>query len=66
MTVHPCLAGLVTIAIVPTKLKAPAVQAVVEEPVTTNVPASILQNKENSWLLIDRDSGMLLSQAVET
>lgn len=61
MTVPACLAGLVTIVIVPTKLKSQAVQAVVEGPVTTSVPASILQNKKNSWLLIDRDSGMLLS-----
>ena len=61
MTVPACLAGLVTIAIVPTKLKAQAVQTIVEGPVTTIVPASILQNKGNSWLLIDRDAGMLLS-----
>ena len=61
MTVPACCAGLVTIAIVPTKLKAPAVKAVVEGQVTTSVPASILQDKDNSWLLIDRDSGMLLS-----
>ncbi|MBN1294782.1 MAG: 6-phosphogluconolactonase [Candidatus Latescibacteria bacterium] len=60
MTVPACLSGLTTIIIVPTSLKAKAVQAVVEGPVTASVPASILQKKENSWLLIDRESGSLL------
>jgi glucosamine-6-phosphate deaminase len=63
MTVPACLSGSFTIAIVPTARKAKAVQSVVEGPVTPAVPASILQTKENAWLLIDRDSGQLLGQA---
>lgn len=60
MTVPACLLGLCTIIIVPTMLKAKSIKAVVEGPITKDVPASILQKKENSWLLIDRDSGSLL------
>ena len=61
MTVPTCLTGLATIILVPTKLKAQAIKKVVDGPITTQVPASILQEKENSWLLIDRDSGSLLT-----
>ena len=60
MTVPACLLGLCTIIIVPTSLKAKSIKAVVEGPITKDVPASILQKKGNSWLLIDRDSGSLL------
>lgn len=62
MTVPACLSGAFTIIIVPTKLKAPAIKNVVEGPITTEIPASILQTKENAWLLIDRDSASLLSK----
>jgi len=62
MTVPACLGGLFTIIIVPTELKAKTIKAVVEGPVTTAVPASILTTKENAWLLIDRDSGKLLEK----
>ncbi len=60
MTIPACLGGVCTIVIVPTARKAKAIQAVVEGPITTKVPASILRSKENAWLLIDRDSGGLL------
>ena len=60
MTVKTCLSGAFTIIIVPTTLKAKTIKAVVEGPITTQVPASILQTKENAWLLIDRDSASLL------
>ena len=62
MTVSACLSGLFTIIIVPTALKAKSIKAVVEGPITTQVPASILQKKGNAWLLIDKDSGQLLSK----
>jgi glucosamine-6-phosphate deaminase len=61
MTVPACLSGEFTIIIVPTKLKAKTIKAVVEGPITTKIPASILKTKENAWLLIDRDSGSLLA-----
>ena len=61
MTVPACLGGAFTVAIVPTKLKAPAIKAVLEGSITTKVPASILRTKENAWLLLDRDSASLLS-----
>ena len=63
MTVAACLSGrFFTIIIVPTALKAKAIKAVVEGPITRDVPASILQKKGNAWLLIDKDSGQLLSK----
>ncbi|MCE5248680.1 6-phosphogluconolactonase [bacterium] len=62
MTVPACLSGLFTIIIVPTELKAKTIKAVVEGPITTEVPASILQKKGNAWLLIDKDSGSLLKK----
>ena len=62
MTVPACLCGMLTIIIVPTALKAETIKAVVEGPVTTGVPASILQKKGNAWLLIDKDSGQLLEK----
>jgi glucosamine-6-phosphate deaminase len=60
MTVPACLGGAATVVIVPTELKAPAIKAMLEGPVTTEVPASILRTKENAWLLLDRDSASLL------
>jgi glucosamine-6-phosphate deaminase len=62
LTIKACLSCPFTIAIVPTELKAKAIKAVVEEPITTKVPASILRTKENAWLLIDKDSGKLLTK----
>ena len=62
MTVPACLSGLFTIVIVPTALKAKTIKAVVEGSITTKVPASILKTKENAWLLIDKDSGQLLTK----
>lgn len=62
MTVPACLLGMFTVIIVPTALKAKTIKEVVEGPVTTRVPASILQKKGNAWLLIDRDSGQLLKK----
>ncbi len=55
-----CLSGAFTIIIVPTTLKAKTIKAVIEGPIVTTVPASILKTKENAWLLIDRDSASLL------
>ena len=63
MTVPACLKGLFTIIIVPTALKAKSIKGVVEGPITTDVPASILQTRENAWLMIDKDSGQLLSKS---
>jgi glucosamine-6-phosphate deaminase len=60
MTIPSCLRGEFTIVIVPTKLKAPAISKVVDGPITTEVPASILQKQGNAWLLIDVDSASLL------
>ena len=62
MTVPVCLSGLFTIILVPTTLKAKTMKMVIEGPVTTDVPGSILQTKENAWLLIDKDSGALLTK----
>jgi len=64
MTVSACLSGLFTIIIVPTALKAKTIKAVLEGPITTEVPASILKTKETGWLLIDKDSGQLLSKSL--
>ncbi len=61
MTIPACLSGEFTIIIVPTKLKANTIKAVIEGPVACEVPASILKTKENAWLLIDRDSASKLS-----
>ena len=62
LTVAACLSADFTIAHVPTRLKAKAIKAVVEGPVTEKVPASKLQEKENAWLTIDRDSASLLTR----
>jgi len=62
LTVEACLSCEFTIAIVPTKLKAKAIQAVVEGPIITDVPASKLQLKKDAWLMIDKDSGSLLKK----
>jgi glucosamine-6-phosphate deaminase len=62
LTIDACLSCPFTIAIVPTELKAKAIEKVVEGPIITDVPASKLQTKENAWLLIDKDSGKLLSK----
>jgi glucosamine-6-phosphate deaminase len=60
MTIPACLSGSFSVIIVPTALKARAVEAVVQGPITPAVPASILRTKENAWLLIDTDSGRFL------
>ncbi len=62
MTVPACLSGAFTIIIVPTALKAKTIKAVVEGPIVCDVPASILKTKENSWLLLDRDSAGQLNK----
>ena len=62
MTVPACLSGLFTIIIVPTLLKAKTIKAVIEGPITRDIPASIIKTKENAWLLIDKDSGSLLKK----
>ena len=62
MTIPACMSGLFTIVLVPTARKAKTIKAVLEGPITTEVPASILRTKENAWLLIDRDSGQLLTK----
>jgi glucosamine-6-phosphate deaminase len=62
MTIPTCLSGSFTIDLVPTALKAKTIKAVLEGPITTEVPASILRTKENAWLLIDKDSGQLLTK----
>ena len=62
MTIPTCMSGTFTIDLVPTSLKAKTIKAVLEGPITTEVPASILQKKENAWLLIDKDSGALLTK----
>ncbi len=62
MTVPACLGGAFTVVIVPTALKAPTIKAVIEGPVTKDVPASILRKKENAWLLLDQDSASMLGR----
>lgn len=62
LTVPACLRGTVTVSCVPTTLKAKAIKALVEGPITTELPASILQKQENAWVLIDNDSASLLSK----
>ncbi len=64
MTVPACLGGACTVVIVPTKLKAPTIKAVLEGPLTKEVPASILREKKNAWLLLDRDSASLLDRSM--
>ena len=62
MTIPACMSGLFTIDLVPTARKAKTIKAVLEGPITNEVPASILRTKENAWLLIDKDSGQLLTK----
>jgi len=62
LTIGACIASPFTVAIVPTKLKAPAIQKVLEGPITTAVPASVLQKKKNTWLFLDTDSASLISK----
>jgi len=62
LTVAACLSADFTIAHVPTKFKANAIKAVVEGSITEKVPASKLQEKDNAWLMIDRDSASLLTK----
>jgi len=62
LTIEACLSCPFTIAIVPTQLKAKAIKAVVEGQITTEVPASKLQTKENAWLMIDKESGSFLTK----
>jgi len=62
LTIRACLSAPFTVAIVPTKLKAPAIKKVLEGPITTEVPASILQKQKNAWLLIDTDSASMLEK----
>jgi len=51
------------ITVVPGKLKANAVKAMLDGPLTTDCPASILKNHPNAVLYLDADSAMLLSDS---
>jgi glucosamine-6-phosphate deaminase len=49
-------------AIVPGPAKAQAIKGVIEGPIETTCPASILRNHPDAHLFIDRDSASLLSR----
>jgi glucosamine-6-phosphate deaminase len=62
MTVQTCLKGRFTMSCVPSVFKAKAIKKMLEGPITTAVPASILQKQDNAWVFLDNDSASLLKQ----
>lgn len=61
MSVKQIMKSKAIICSVPDKRKAEAVKGSVEGDVTTMVPASILQQHQATWLYLDEDSAVLLS-----
>ena len=62
MSIQQILASLEILAIVPDTRKAEAVRATLEGPVTSDVPASILQTHAATTLYIDEPAAFLLSE----
>jgi glucosamine-6-phosphate deaminase len=56
VTIPALLAARQVLAIVPEKRKAPAIQATLSGPITTQCPASILRTVSHARLLLDADS----------
>ncbi len=63
MSVHRLMTSRHLICSVPEKRKAEAVQAAVEGPVTSRLPASILQDHESCRLFLDDESASLLKSS---
>ena len=62
MSVHQVMKSTAIVCAVPDMRKAVAVQAVVEGPVTPEVPASILQHHDRATLYLDPSSASLLGR----
>jgi glucosamine-6-phosphate deaminase len=61
VTIPALLRAGTVLAVVPEARKAEPVRAALEGPVTTSCPASILQRTPNATILLDADSGRLLT-----
>jgi len=62
MSVHQILQARTIVCVVPDRRKAEAVRATLEEPVSPEVPASILRTHEDTTLYLDRDSASALDR----
>ena len=62
LTIPTVMARPKLFAIVPGPAKAQAIKGVIEGPIETACPASILRNHPDAHLFIDRDSASLLSR----
>lgn len=60
LTIPVILSAALRYCIVPNRLKAPAVKAALEGPVTEECPASILQKAPGTYMYIDKEAAMLL------
>ena len=60
LTCPALMSGMAIVCVVPGLRKAEAVRATVEDPVTTECPATILRRHPNAVLYLDRDSAGLL------
>ncbi len=62
MSIGQIMKSQAIICTVPDLRKAQAVQKTLEEPVTNNVPATILRNHPRAFLYLDKDSASLLKE----
>jgi glucosamine-6-phosphate deaminase len=60
MSIRQIMKSRSIICSVPDLRKAEAVRKTLKEPVSPEVPASVLRNHENAWLYLDIDSASLL------
>ena len=60
ITIPPMVKAKLRYCIVPHHLKAPAVKAALEGPITEDCPASILQKTPNTYMYIDEEAAKLL------
>ena len=60
LTIPVILSAGARYCIVPNRLKAPAVKAALEGPITQDCPASILQNAPHTRMYIDKEAAILL------
>jgi glucosamine-6-phosphate deaminase len=56
MSIRHIMKSKAIICSVPDKRKAEAVRRTLKEPVSPEVPASVLRNHDNAWLYLDKDS----------
>jgi glucosamine-6-phosphate deaminase len=60
MSIRQIMKSKAIICTVPDKRKAEAVKRTLNEPVSPDIPASVLREHPNSWLFLDRESASLL------